>query len=96
MTRTGTLQADLTTIPSPAYVTARTVVALPPSTLDPGTFVAGTLYDDTTTYDENTRYYAIHRFDQGMRVYVDGVRSLRAYDPGEPAIYVDDPGGIAP
>lgn len=72
-TRTATLEADL--------VGSTTVVALPPSDLDPSSVLDGTSYDDLTVYDATTVYTVTYLFDQ-MRVYVNGARILRGYDPG--------------
>ena len=79
MSRTRSLQADLATVPS-VGIGSRSVVALPPSDLDPFEVVGGTAYDATTTYDATTRYVTEHLYGR-MRVYISGTRILRDYDP---------------
>ena len=78
--RSHVLEVDLATIPDGVGIAARTVVALPPSDLDPSIVVGGTGYDSTTAYDATTTYFATYLFDQ-MRVYVNGALVLRDYDP---------------
>lgn len=76
--RTRTLQAELRTVEA-AGIAARTLVALPPSTLDPATVLGGTSYDATTVYDSSTVYTAVLTYEL-MRVYSGGSLVLRAYD----------------
>lgn len=76
---TTRLEARLRTIPNTTYVAARTVVALPPSDLDPRVTSGGTTYDGGTAYDEDTTYWGSYTYGL-LRVDIQGTRITRAYD----------------
>ncbi|HEX7135393.1 MAG TPA: hypothetical protein VF228_22650 [Iamia sp.] len=73
-TRTAELQVTLRTVPDIVGVTARTVVALPPSGFD----LRGAGYGD---YSSGYGGEGVALIGDEMRVYVSGVLIWRAYDP---------------